>query len=159
VPVFEVGEQDGQHYYAMGLVEGGSLAVRVRERPLPPREAASLMKHVAEAVAYAHCHGIIHRDLKPGNVLLDVNGQPKVADFGLAKMLQEDSELTVTGQVLGTPAYMPPEQASGKGLEVGPAADIYSLGATLYCLLTGKPPFQAASTMETLKLVLEEEAI
>jgi serine/threonine protein kinase len=144
VPVFDVGEHAGEYYYVMGLVEGGSLARRIRERPLPPRDAAAVVQRVAEAVEYAHRHGIIHRDLKPGNILLDADGQPKVSDFGLAKIVHDDSHLTLTGQVLGTPAYMPPEQAAGKSPEVGPAADIYSLGAILYCLLTGRPPFQAA---------------
>jgi WD40 repeat protein/tRNA A-37 threonylcarbamoyl transferase component Bud32 len=159
VPLYRVGEHEGQHYYVMGLVEGPSLAARVRERPLPPREAAGLMRQVAEAVAYAHGRGIIHRDLKPGNVLLDRDGRPKVTDFGLAKIVQDDSNLTITGQVLGTPAYMSPEQAAGKSPEVGPAADVYSLGATLYCLLTGRPPFQAASSAETLRQVLQQEPV
>jgi WD40 repeat protein len=159
VPVYDVGEHDGQHYYAMGLVEGGSLLKRIRNRPLPPREAAEIMRQVAEAVTYAHQKGIIHRDLKPGNVLLDKDGQPKVTDFGLAKMVEGDSHLTLTGQVLGTPAYMPPEQAAGKSLQVGPTADVYSLGATLYALLTGRPPFHAASTMETLQQVLHQEPV
>jgi WD40 repeat protein len=159
VPVYEVGEQQGQHFFSMGYVHGGSLAGRVKDGPLPPREAAGLVRKVAEAVAYAHGHGIIHRDLKPGNVLLDPGGQPKVTDFGLAKNLAGDSQLTGTGQVMGTPSYMPPEQAEGKFKEIGPAADIYSLGAILYCLLTGRPPFQAASVMETLKQVVEQEPV
>ncbi len=159
VPVFDVGEHAGEHYYVMGLVEGGSLARRIRERPLPPREAAAIVRQVAEAMAYAHRRGVIHRDLKPGNILLDVTGQPKVADFGLAKMVRDDSHLTMTGQVLGTPAYMPPEQAAGKSLDVGPEADIYSVGAILYCLLTGRPPFQAATSAETLRQVLEQEPV
>jgi WD40 repeat protein/tRNA A-37 threonylcarbamoyl transferase component Bud32 len=157
VPVYDVGERDGQHYYAMGLVEGGSLAARVRERPLPPRQAGEILRQVAGAVAYAHGRGIIHRDLKPGNVLLDKDGRPKVTDFGLAKMVRQDSGLTMTGQLLGTPAYMAPEQAAGKGVEVGPATDVYALGATLYCLLTGRPPFHAASTVETLRQVQQQE--
>jgi WD40 repeat protein/tRNA A-37 threonylcarbamoyl transferase component Bud32 len=159
VPVYEVGEQDGQHFFSMGYVEGGSLARRVKDGPLPPREAAELVRKIAEAVAYAHSHGIIHRDLKPGNVLLDPEGQPKVTDFGLAKNLAGDSQLTGTGQVMGTPSYMPPEQAQGKIHAIGPAADIYSLGAILYCLLTGRPPFQAPSVLETLKQVVEQEPV
>jgi WD40 repeat protein/tRNA A-37 threonylcarbamoyl transferase component Bud32 len=159
VPIYEVGEQDGQHFFSMGYVEGGSLAALVKDGPLPPREAAELVRKIAEAVAYAHSHGIIHRDLKPGNVLLDPEGQPKVTDFGLAKNLAGDSQLTGTGQVMGTPSYMPPEQAQGKIHAVGPAADIYSLGAILYCLLTGRPPFQAPSVLETLKQVVEQEPV
>src|SRR5262249_48186748 len=137
VPIFEVGEYEGQHYFSMALVEGGSLAERLKDGPLPPREAAHLIEHVALAIDYAHGHGVIHRDLKPGNILLDRTGQPKVTDFGLAKRLHEDSHLTISGQVVGTPSFMAPEQASGRLEAVGPAADIYGLGAVLYCLLTG----------------------
>ncbi len=114
VPIYEVGEHEGQHYFSMGFVEGRALADRIVDGPLPPREAAELTKKVAEAVAYAHEHGVIHRDLKPANVLLDEHGQPRVTDFGLAKRVEGDSDLTRTGQILGTPSYMPPEQASGK---------------------------------------------
>ncbi len=157
VPIYEIGEHDGQHFFSMGFVEGTSLAARVVDGPLPPREAATLTMHVAEAMHYAHSKGVIHRDLKPGNVLLDDRGRPKVTDFGLAKTLQADSGLTDTGQVIGTPSYMPPEQAEGR--EVGPAADVYALGAILYCLLTGRPPFQAASPMDTLMQVLDREPL
>jgi WD40 repeat protein/tRNA A-37 threonylcarbamoyl transferase component Bud32 len=159
VPIFEVGEDDGRHYFSMGLVEGGSLAERVKDRPLPPREAARLLEQVALAVEYAHGHGVIHRDLKPGNILLDPTGQPKVTDFGLCKRVHGDSHLTITGQVLGTPAYMAPEQAAGRLEAIGPAADIYGLGAVLYCLLTGRPPFQSAQVMDTLKQVMEQEPV
>src|SRR5262245_17323136 len=159
VPVYEVGQYEGQHYFSMGYVEGGSLAARLREGPLPPREAASLVRQVAEAVDYAHARGIIHRDLKPANVLLDRDGRPRVSDFGLAKRVQGDSGLTAQGQVLGTPSYMPPEQAAGRTEQVGPAADVYALGGILYCLLTGRPPFQSASVMETLRQVLEQEPV
>ena len=159
VPIYEVGEFQGQHYFSMGFVEGGSLAVRIKDGPLPNRDAAGLIQRVAEAVAYAHAQGVIHRDLKPGNVLLDKGGQPKVTDFGLAKRVQGASDLTVTGQILGTPSYMPPEQAAGKVEQIGPAADVYSLGAVLYCALTGRPPFQSASALETLHQVTERDPV
>lgn len=158
VPIFEIGEHQGQHYFSMGYVEGESLAHKVSEGPLPPHEAAELVKKICDAMAYAHECGVIHRDLKPANVLMDRNGQPKVTDFGLAKKMEADSNLTGTGQILGTPAYMPPEQASGK-TDVGPLADIYSIGAILYCLLTGRPPFQAANPMDTLLQVLDKEPL
>jgi WD40 repeat protein/tRNA A-37 threonylcarbamoyl transferase component Bud32 len=159
VPIFEIGQHDGQHYFSMAFIEGESLAKKVADGPLPPRVGAELVKKVAEAVEYAHQKGIIHRDLKPANVLLDAQGQPKVTDFGLAKQLKGDSGLTGTGQILGTPSYMPPEQAAGRAGDVGPQSDVYALGAMLYCLLTGRPPFQAASPMDTLLQVLEDEPV
>lgn len=159
VPVFEVGEYDGQHYLAMAFVEGQSLWQQVTEQPLEPRAAARVMQRTADAVQYAHEHGIVHRDLKPQNILRTADGHPRVTDFGLAKRQAGDSGLTQTGQILGTPSYMPPEQAAGKMDQVGPLSDVYSLGATLYCLLTGRPPFQAASPVETLKQVLEQEPV
>jgi eukaryotic-like serine/threonine-protein kinase len=158
VPIFEVGQHDEQHYFSMGFVDGQSLAQKVAENPLPPREAAGLMVQVAEAVQYAHDRGVIHRDLKPGNVLLDARGRAKVTDFGLAKKLQSDSGLTASGQIMGTPSYMPPEQAQGRS-DIGVPADVYSLGAVLYCLVTGRPPFQAAGAMDTLMQVLEREPV
>jgi WD40 repeat protein/tRNA A-37 threonylcarbamoyl transferase component Bud32 len=159
VPIYEVGMHQGQHYFSMALVEGGSLAELVKDGPLPPREAARLVRQVAEAVDYAHHRGIIHRDLKPSNILVDQDGRPKVSDFGLAKQVFGDSHLTQTGQAVGTPSYMPPEQAAGKLNAIGPASDVYSLGAVLYRLVTGRPPFEAASMMETLKQVLEQEPV
>jgi WD40 repeat protein/predicted Ser/Thr protein kinase len=159
VPIFEIGQHDGQHYFSMAFIEGESLAKKVANGPLPPREVAEMVKKVAEAVEYAHQKGIIHRDLKPANVLLDSHGQPKVTDFGLAKQMQGDSGLTGTGQILGTPSYMPPEQASGRLDQAGPPSDVYALGAILYCLFTGRPPFQAASPLDTLKQVLEQEPV
>jgi WD40 repeat protein/tRNA A-37 threonylcarbamoyl transferase component Bud32 len=159
VPIHEVGEHAGQHYFSMGYVEGGSLATRLKKGPLPPREAASLMRQVALSVEYAHRNNIIHRDIKPANILLDKDGNPKVSDFGLAKGLRSDSNLTIAGQVVGTASYMPPEQASAKSELIGPVSDVYSLGATLYCLLTGRPPFQSADMVETLKQVVEQEAV
>lgn len=158
VPIFEIGEHEGQHYFSMGYIEGESLAQRIADGPLPPREAAELSRKICDAVAYAHERGVIHRDLKPANILIDKSGQPKVTDFGLAKKTEADSNLTGTGQILGTPAYMPPEQASGK-TDVGLLADVYSLGAVLYYLLTGRPPFQAATPLETLYQVSHCELV
>ncbi len=157
VPVFEVGEHEGQHYFSMGYVDGQSLSARLAEGPLPPKDATELVAVVAEAVEYAHRLGVIHRDIKPSNILIDCNGRPRVTDFGLAKRV--GSDLTMTGQVLGTPSYMPPEQAAGQINAVGPAADVYALGATLYAALTGRPPFQAATPLETLKQVIEREPV
>ena len=159
LPVFEVGEQEGQHYFSMGYVDGQSLAARLAEGPLPPREAAELVATVAEAVDYAHRQGVVHRDIKPSNILLDKKGRPRVTDFGLAKRLQGGSELTTTGQILGTPSYMAPEQATGQAGATGPAADVYSLGALLYTALSGRPPFQAATPLETMHQVLEREPV
>src|SRR5262249_37591410 len=159
VPIYEVGQLGGGHFFSMALVEGRSLAQRVAEQPLAPREAAGLIRQVAEAVAYAHAQGVIHRDLKPGNILMDAAGQPRVTDFGLAKRADADSSLTQAGQVMGTPSFMPPEQAEGKNEQVGPLSDVYSLGATLYCLVPGRPPFQPASVVGTLKQVGEGEPV
>jgi WD40 repeat protein/serine/threonine protein kinase len=159
VPIYEVGQHDGQHYFSMGFVEGESLSHRLTDGPLPGREAAALMVKVAEAIEYAHQQGVIHRDLKPGNVLVDKNGKPRVTDFGLAKKMQDDSGLTGSGQIMGTPSYMPPEQAGGNRGEVGPAADVYALGATLYALATGRPPFQAATPMDTVLQVISDEPV
>jgi len=139
--IYEVGEHDGIPFFSMEFVEGGSIADRLRKEPLPPRETAQLMISVARAVHYAHQNGVIHRDMKPANVLLDLDGVPKVADFGIAKRLNDDSQLTRTGSIIGTPIYMAPEQASGNSKHVGPPADIYSLGAILYEMLAGRPPF------------------
>jgi eukaryotic-like serine/threonine-protein kinase len=159
VPVFEVGEHAGQHFYSMGFVDGQSLSELLRNGPLAPQEAARLTRQVAQAIGYAHAKGIIHRDLKPQNILLSRDGSPRVADFGLAKQLSGSSELTATGQVLGTPNFMSPEQARGAQAEIGPLSDVYSLGAVLYCLLTGRPPFQAANVIETLRQVATQEPV
>jgi hypothetical protein len=153
VPIHEVAEYNGQLCFSMKLVEGRSLTGFHGS----PREPARLLALVARAVHYAHQHGIIHRDLKPGNILLDDEGQPYVTDFGLAKRLQSDSKLTQTGAIMGTPAYMPPEQASGKKGEVTTLADVYNLGAVLYELLTGRPPFRAETPFDTLKQVTEQQ--
>jgi serine/threonine protein kinase/WD40 repeat protein len=158
MPIYEIGEQDGQCFFSMPLLSGKSLRDRVKDQPLPPREAAEMLLQVAEAVHYAHGRGIVHRDLKPHNILLDDEGRPKIADFGLAK--REMSEgLTMTGEILGTPAYMAPEQASGQVQEIGLLVDVYALGAVLYCLLTGRPPFAAASVAELLRQVREQEPV
>eukprot|EP00913_Durusdinium_trenchii_P008909 g8375.t1 len=209
VPIYEVGQHNDQHFFSMGFVDGAGLDAQLKEGPLPPKDAAGLIKTIAEAVQYAHDKGIVHRDLKPANVLLadaahPVDAQsgaaqqiganqtepgraapghndspttavenpssaaragtarlfaPRITDFGLAKNIAGDSGMTATGQVLGTPSYMPPEQAAGKIEQVGPLADVYSLGAMLYATLTGRPPFQSANVMETLKQVLEREPV
>jgi len=157
VPIFEVGQHDGQHYFSMAFIEGESLAQKIGRGVLPPPEAAELVRRVALAIGYAHVEGVVHRDLKPANVLLDRDGQPRVTDFGLAKQVGSGVGHTVTGQVLGTPSYMPPEQAGGERGMVGPLSDVYSLGAILYCLLTGRPPFQAATPVDTLMQVMTRE--
>lgn len=158
VAVHEVGEQGGQHFFAMDLIKGSNLAELTRDGPLPSRRAAELVKKVAEAVQHAHQEGVLHRDIKPSNVLLDAQGEPQVTDFGLARPMDDESSLTLTGQVLGTPGYMSPEQAKG-GSTVGPAADIYGLGALLFHLLTGRAPFVGASAAETLTQVLQQEPL
>jgi serine/threonine protein kinase/WD40 repeat protein/thiol-disulfide isomerase/thioredoxin len=193
VPIYEVGEHEGQHYFSMGFVEGSSLAAKIADGPLNAGEAAQLVKAVAEAVQYAHDKGVIHRDLKPANVLLAesrepraeskepertgssassrsspsalrsspsaLRSRPRVTDFGLAKKVGGEDQLTTSGQVLGTPSYMPPEQAAGKLDQVGVASDVYALGAILYALITGRPPFQAANPLDTLMQVLERDPV
>jgi serine/threonine protein kinase len=164
VPVYQVGAADGLAYFCMKHVEGTTLAARVSQGPLPPRDAARLVALIAHAVDHAHQRGILHRDLKPSNVLIDDDDQPVVTDFGLAKRTRlapggSAGGLTQTGAIVGTPSYMAPEQAVANAGEVGPASDVYSLGAILYELLTGRPPFQAASAVDVLLLVRSEEAI
>jgi serine/threonine protein kinase len=156
VPVYEIDRQHGL-YFTMKWVDGGSLARQVPHLLGDPHAAARLLATVARAVHFAHQRGILHRDLKPANILLDAQGKPYVTDFGLARRIGEDSGLTQTGAILGTPSYMAPEQAGGLAKGVGPAADVYSLGAILYELLTGRPPFRAATVMETLVQVLERD--
>ena len=157
VPIYEVGDQDGQNYFSMEFVDGPNLAQVVRENPLPAARAAGYARTISEAVQYAHERGVLHRDLKPSNVLIDPFDQPRVTDFGLAKRLAGGSELTETGQVLGTPSFVPPEQAAGRKEEVGPHSDVYALGAILYHLLTGRPPFAAETVAATLAQVLNNE--
>ncbi len=157
VPVYEVSEWAGRPLFSMKHIRGETLAHRLSSGPLAPREAARLLAAVSRAVDYAHRQGVLHRDLKPSNILIDDDGQPHITDFGLAKQVSEAASLTRTGAVLGTPAYMAPEQAAGARGEAGVAADIYSLGSILYHMLTGRPPFQAASAVDTLLLLLEQE--
>ena len=159
VPIYEVGEFAGRAFYSMGFIEGTSLEKAIQDGPLDAKLAAKLVAEVAGAVAYAHDQGIVHRDLKPGNILLDAGGQPHVTDFGLAKRQNFDSNLTSAGQVIGTPSYMAPEQALANHDMVGPLSDVYSLGAVLYCLLTGRPPFRAANAMDTYLQVVHQEPV
>jgi serine/threonine protein kinase len=192
VPIFEIGTTDGLPYFAMALLEGGSLKQRLADGPVPARVAARLLRQVAEGVQHAHEHGVIHRDLKPHNILLQHDdsrpapgvislpgrartqdaldlaagevargsglSMPRVSDFGLARLVGQDG-MSLTGEVMGTPSYMSPEQAAGRIREIGPAADIYGLGAVLYELLTGRPPFQAPTPMETLRQVQDQEPV
>lgn len=157
VGIHEVGACHGQHYFAMDFVEGDSLAHRLRDGPLPPEKAADCLAGIARAVDYLHQHQIVHRDLKPSNILLDVHESPYVTDFGLAKVFSGDSQQTQSGTILGTPSYMAPEQAAGRSSEISPRSDVYSLGAILYELLTGRPPFQRDNPLDTLVEVLEGE--
>jgi WD40 repeat protein/tRNA A-37 threonylcarbamoyl transferase component Bud32 len=159
VAIHEVGKHEGQHYFSMDFIEGISLAELVREKPLPGQRAAKYVKIIADAIDYAHQQGTLHRDLKPSNVLIDANDQPRVTDFGLAKRIEGGSEQTATGQVIGTPSYMPPEQAGARRGALGPASDVYSVGAILYELLTGRPPFRAETPVDTLLQVLEAEPV
>jgi hypothetical protein len=159
VQVFEVGEADGYPYCALEFVAGGNLASKLAGKPLPAREAARLVETLARAVQLAHSRNVVHRDLKPSNVLLTPEGQPKITDFGLARRLDSESGDTQAGAILGTPPYMAPEQASGRTHEAGPAADIYALGAILYTCLTGQPPFQGQSMVETLDQVRNQEPV
>lgn len=157
VAIYEIGEHEGRHYFSMEFIEGKNLSELTHGLPLPPQRAAGYVQTIAEAVHYAHAEGTLHRDLKPSNVLIDERDQPHVTDFGLAKRLDGGSELTVSGQVLGTPSFMPPEQVTGRREAMGPASDVYSLGAILYQLLTGRPPFAAGTMEETLRQVMELE--
>src|SRR5437016_1236543 len=157
VPIHEVGERDGSCYFSMKFVEGGQLDEVVRHAPMSSRQAAELVARVARTVHYAHEHGILHRDIKPGNILLDAKGEPHLTDFGLARLVETESDVTRSADVLGTPSYMAPEQAAGKIRKLTSATDVYGLGAVLYQLLTGHPPFAGGTTYETIRLLLDTE--
>src|SRR5437868_5761730 len=160
VPIYEVGERDGSCYFSMKLIEGGQLDKLAKQDPMSIRRAVELMAKVARTVHYAHEHGILHRDIKPGNILLDAKGEPHLTDFGLARLVESESTVTRSLEVLGTPSYMAPEQAAGNNpasAGLTSATDVYGLGAVLYQLLTGHPPFAGGTTYETIKLLLETE--
>ncbi|HTN75590.1 MAG TPA: protein kinase, partial [Pirellulaceae bacterium] len=158
VPSFDVGECDGRHYFSMGYVEGPTLDDVLKMKPLPCDSAADIVRKLAVAVSFAHQRGIIHRDLKPANILLDDKGEPRITDFGLAKLCEGEGGFTATGDIVGTPSYMTPEQAGGRINEVKETADVYALGAILYACVTGRPPFQSKSPTDTILAVLEAEA-
>ncbi len=157
VPIYEVGERDGSCYFSMKLIEGGQLDEVVRREPMPIRRTVELIAKVARTVHYAHDHSILHRDIKPGNILLDAKGEPHLTDFGLARLVETESTVTRTLEVLGTPSYMAPEQAVGNNDAVSSVTDVYGLGAVLYQLVTGHPPFAGGTTYETIKLLLDTE--
>ena len=159
VQIHSIGDYEGRTYIELEFIEGGSLAQRLDGTPWVPLRAAALIETLARATGEAHRLGIVHRDLKPGNVLLTSDGIPKLADFGLAKSIDSDSDLTKSGAIMGSPSYMAPEQAEGNAKGVGPAADLYALGAILYELLTGRPPFRGATVFETLQQVKSAEPV
>jgi serine/threonine protein kinase/Tfp pilus assembly protein PilF len=157
VPIYEVGEHDGACYFSMRFVEGGQLDAIASQEPMSLRRAAELIAKLARIVHYAHEHGILHRDIKPGNILLDATGEPHLSDFGLARLVETESTVTQTRAVMGTPSYMAPEQAVGDNAAISSATDVYGLGAVLYQLLTGHPPFAGGTSYETIKLLLDTE--
>lgn len=159
VAIHEVGEHDGQHFFSMDLVEGVSLSELIRREPMPVHQAVEILQIIAGAIQYAHVQGTLHRDIKPSNILIDDDGRPHVTDFGLAKQATSDSDLTRTGEILGTPSYMPPEQAMGDVEKIAESSDVYSMGAVLYELLTGRPPFRASTAVDTLLLVRDAEVV
>src|SRR5436309_5266882 len=157
VPIYEVGERDAQCYFSMKFIEGGQLDEVVKRTPMSIARAVELIAKLARTVHYAHEHGILHRDVKPGNILLDRNGEPHLTDFGLARLVEAESTITRKLEVMGTPSYMAPEQAAGETRGISCQTDVYGLGAVLYQLLTGQPPFAGGTTYETVKLLLETE--
>jgi serine/threonine protein kinase/tetratricopeptide (TPR) repeat protein len=157
VPIYEVGDRDGSCYFSMQFIEGGQLDEVVKRTPLSILQAAEIMAKVARTVHYAHQHGILHRDIKPGNILLDTNGEPHLTDFGLARLVEAESTVTRTEEMMGTPSYMAPEQAVGYNAQLTSATDVYGLGAVFYQLLTGHPPFAAETTYEIIRLLIETE--
>src|SRR5947207_4773615 len=157
VPIYEVGERDAQCYFSMKFIEGGQLDEVVKRTPMSIARAVELIAKVARTVHYAHEHGILHRDIKPGNILLDAKGEPLLTDFGLARLVEAESTITGTLEVMGTPSYMAPEQAAGETRKLTSATDVYGLGAVLYQLLTGQPPFAGGTTYETIRLLRDTE--
>ncbi len=158
VPIYEVGERDGACYFSMGLVEGGQLDAILKREPMPIRRAVELIAKVARTVHYAHEHGILHRDIKPGNILLDAKSEPHLTDFGLARLVETESTLTHTLEILGTPSYMAPEQAAGNNTQLTSATDVYGLGAVFYQLLTAHPPFAGGTTVRNDPLAFGDRA-
>jgi len=159
VQIFEIGQHDGLPFFTLEYVDGGTLTDKVRDHPLPAGEAAALVEQVARGIQFAHAKGLVHRDLKPDNVLLTSDGTPKVTDFGLVKRVEKGSDLTQSGAIVGTPSYMAPEQADRKGKTVGPAADVYALGAILYRLIAGRPPFHASTPLDTVLQVVSDDPV
>ena len=160
IPIYDIGEHDGLPFFCMKLIEGQSLSEKLIRGPIFARQAGQIMDRISDAIGYAHQQGVLHRDLKPSNVMLDETGKPYIADFGLAKQATaSEATLTRTGAVIGTPSYMSPEQASGIRGDVGVASDIYSLGAILYNMITGRPPFLGATSVETVLMVMEQDPI
>ena len=157
VPIYEIGERDGSCYFSMKLIEGGQLDEVLRREPMSIRRAAELLVKIVRTVHFARERGILHRDIKPGNILLDRHGEPHLTDFGLARLIEQESTVTNSFDVLGTPSYMAPEQAAGHAKELTAAADVYALGAVFYHMLTSQPPFAGGTTYETIRMVLETE--
>jgi len=157
VAIHDVGERDGSCYFSMTFIEGGQLDEVAKQEAMPIRRAAELIAKVARIVHYAHEHGILHRDIKPGNILVDKKGEPHLTDFGLARLVETESTVTRTLEVLGTPSYMAPEQGSGQNEQITGATDVYGLGAVFYQLLTGQPPFAGGTTYDTIRLLLNTE--